>query len=86
MEAWFKEYVIPDKDGIACDAGAGQVRPIGIKWDDGTDAFVYAAVKKAKKIISITCLSLYSIWNILTIQIAGHVVNPVPQETQAMPG
>ncbi|MBW1848554.1 MAG: hypothetical protein JRJ27_15775 [Deltaproteobacteria bacterium] len=49
MEAWFKEYVIPDKDGIACDAGAGQIRPIGVKWDDGTDAFVYAAIKKAKQ-------------------------------------
>jgi len=49
MEAWFKEYVIPDKDGIACDVGAGQTRPIGVKWDDGTDAFVYAAIKKAEQ-------------------------------------
>lgn len=47
MEAWFDKYVIPDKDGIACDAGAGQHRPIGEKWDDGTDAFVYTTILKA---------------------------------------
>ena len=49
MEAWFKAYVIPDKDGIACDAGAGQIRPIGKKWEDGTDAFVFAALGGSKK-------------------------------------
>jgi len=49
MEAWFKEYVIPDKDGIACDAGAGQTRPIGKKWEDGTGAFVYTYIKKARE-------------------------------------
>ena len=48
MEAWFDKYVIADKDGIACDAGAGQHRPIGVKWDDGTDAFVYTTILKAK--------------------------------------
>ncbi len=49
MEAWFKAYVVPDKDGIAFAVGAGQTRPVGVKWDDGTDAFVYAAIKNAKK-------------------------------------
>ena len=49
MEAWFEQYVVPDKDGIAEDVGAGQNRPIGEKWDDETDAFVYAALKKARQ-------------------------------------
>ena len=46
MEAWFDEYVDPDLDGIGFDVGAGQHRPVGIKWDDGTDAFVYTAIKR----------------------------------------
>ena len=46
MEAWFNKYVIADKDGIECDVGAGQTRPIGIKWEDGTEPFVYASIKK----------------------------------------
>lgn len=49
MEAWFEEYVVPDKDGIGFDVGAGQNRPVGVKWEDGTDAFVYTAFKKARK-------------------------------------
>jgi len=49
MESWFEEYVIPDKDGIALDVGAGQHRPVGVKWEDGTDAFVYTALKKARQ-------------------------------------
>ncbi|MCP4751915.1 MAG: sulfatase-like hydrolase/transferase [Proteobacteria bacterium] len=49
MEAWFKEYVIPDKDGIGFRAGAGQHRPVGEKWDDGTDAFVFGYVKKMEE-------------------------------------
>ena len=49
MEAWFKEYVIPDRDGIACDAGAGQNRPIGADYEDGTDAFVYASLGGSRK-------------------------------------
>ena len=47
MESWFKKYVDEDKDGIAFDVGAGQHRPVGIKWDDGTDAFVYTAIKRS---------------------------------------
>jgi arylsulfatase A-like enzyme len=46
MESWFEEYVDTDKDGIEFDVGAGQSRPVGIKWDDGTDAFVYTAIKR----------------------------------------
>ena len=46
MEAWFELHVIADKDGIACDVGAGQSRPIGTRWDDGTEPFVYASIKK----------------------------------------
>jgi arylsulfatase A-like enzyme len=48
MEAWFDEYVDPDLDGIGFDVGAGQHRPVGIKWDDGTDAFVYTAIKRRR--------------------------------------
>ncbi len=48
MEAWFDEYVDPDRDGIGFDVGAGQHRPVGIKWDDGTDAFVYTAIKRRR--------------------------------------
>ena len=40
MEAWFDRYVEPDKDGLAYNVtGAGQVRPVGKKWEDGTDPF-----------------------------------------------
>jgi len=46
MESWFEQYVETDKDGIEFDVGAGQSRPVGIKWDDGTDAFVYTAIKR----------------------------------------
>jgi arylsulfatase A-like enzyme len=46
MEAWFETYVVADKDGIACDVGAGQLRPIGKKWEDGREAFVFAALKR----------------------------------------
>ncbi len=35
----------PEMGGIAFDVGAGQMRPVGVKWDDGTDAFVFAAIK-----------------------------------------
>lgn len=49
MEAWFKKYVIPEKDGITADAGAGQNRPIGGNYEDGTDAFVFAAMGGSKK-------------------------------------
>ncbi len=49
MEAWFNKYVIADKDGIACDVGAGQHRPIGAGWEDGTDAFVFAAMGGSAK-------------------------------------
>ena len=28
---------------------AGQNRPVGIKWDDGTDAFVYTAIKRRRE-------------------------------------
>lgn len=49
MERWFETYVIPDKDGIACDAGAGQNRPIGAGYEDGTDAFVYAALGGSRR-------------------------------------
>ena len=48
LEAWFDEHVDPDKDGIGFDVGAGQNRPVGIKWDDGTDAFVYTAIKRRR--------------------------------------
>jgi len=46
MESFFGKYVDADKDGITFDVGAGQHRPVGIKWDDGTDAFVYTAIKR----------------------------------------
>ena len=49
MESWFEEYVEDDKNGIGFDVGAGQNRPVGIKWDDGTDAFVYTAIKRRRK-------------------------------------
>ena len=39
-------YKFTDKDGIACDVGAGQLRPIGKKWEDGREAFVFAALKR----------------------------------------
>ena len=40
MEEWFDRYVEPDKDGLAFNvSGAGQVRPVGKKWEDGTDPF-----------------------------------------------
>jgi arylsulfatase A-like enzyme len=45
MEAWFDNYVIADRDGVACDVGAGQTRPIGTKWEDGTEPFVFAAIR-----------------------------------------
>jgi len=48
MESWFEQYVVDDKDGIGFDVGAGQHRPVGIKWDDGTDAFVYTAIKRRR--------------------------------------
>ena len=46
MESWFEKYVVDDKNGIGLDVGAGQNRPVGVKWDDGTDAFVYTAIKQ----------------------------------------
>lgn len=49
MEAWFDTYVVADKDGIACDVGAGQTRPIGTKWEDGSEAFVYASIARRKQ-------------------------------------
>ena len=49
MEAWFSMYVTADKDGIACDVGAGQTRPIGAKWEDGTEPFVYASIGGSDK-------------------------------------
>jgi arylsulfatase A-like enzyme len=49
MESWFEQYVDEDKDGIGFDVGAGQHRPIGVKWDDGTDAFVYTAIKRQRE-------------------------------------
>ena len=48
MESWFDKYVTDDKDGIGFDVGAGQTRPVGIKWNDGTDAFVYTAIKRRR--------------------------------------
>ena len=48
MESWFKQYVTNDKDGIGFDVGAGQHRPVGINWEDGTDAFVYTAIKRRR--------------------------------------
>ncbi len=40
MEEWFAKYVEPDKDGLAYHVtGAGQVRPVGKKWEDGTNPF-----------------------------------------------
>jgi arylsulfatase A-like enzyme len=40
MEAWFTKYVVADKDGCAYNVtGAGQTRPIGGKWEDGTEPF-----------------------------------------------
>ena len=42
MEAWFDRHVAADKGDIAYHAGAGQVRPVGKKWDDGTESFVSA--------------------------------------------
>jgi len=48
MEAWFAKYVIPEKDGKTAHAGAGQNRPVGGKWEDGTDAFVYDYVMKKR--------------------------------------
>ena len=48
MESWFDRYVVADKDGIGFDVGAGQTRPVGIKWDEGTDAFVYTAIKRKR--------------------------------------
>ena len=44
-----EEYVVDDKNGIAFDVGAGQNRPVGIKWDDGTHAFVYTAIKRRRE-------------------------------------
>ena len=49
MEAWFDTYVVDDQDGIACDVGAGQTRRVGKKWDDGTEAFVYAAIRQRRQ-------------------------------------
>jgi len=45
MEDWFNKYVIADKDGIACHVGAGQNRPVGNKWEDGTEPFVLPSPK-----------------------------------------
>ena len=40
MEEWFAKYVIREKDGLAYNVtGAGQVRPVGKKWEDGTEPF-----------------------------------------------
>jgi len=44
MEKWFDRYVVAEKDGIACDVGAGQARPVGPRWEDGTEPFVYASI------------------------------------------
>ena len=49
LESWFEEYVVGDKNGIGYDVGAGQNRPVGIKWNDGTDAFVYTAIKRRRE-------------------------------------
>jgi len=46
MEAWFSKHVDPDKDGITFDVGAGQDRPVGARFDDGTDAFIYTSIKR----------------------------------------
>jgi hypothetical protein len=46
MEDWFNKYVIADKDGIACHVGAGQNRPVGNKWEDGTEPFVLPSPKR----------------------------------------
>ena len=46
MEEWFDRYVEPDKDGLAYNiSGAGQVRPVGKKWEDGTDPFDLAVTQ-----------------------------------------
>lgn len=40
LETWFKEYVIPDIDGLSYNVtGYGQLRPVGKKWDDGKEPF-----------------------------------------------
>ena len=48
METWCDEYVDAGLDGIGFDVGAGQHWPVGIKSNDGTDAFVYTAIKRRR--------------------------------------
>ena len=46
MEAWFTKYAIADINGREYNVtGAGQFRPIGRKWEDGTEAFAEVAEK-----------------------------------------
>ena len=40
LEGWFTRYVHPEKDGVDRRVlGRGQLRPLGGKWEDGSDAF-----------------------------------------------
>ena len=40
METWFREYIVPEKDGREYSiTGSGQNRPVGLKWEDGKEPF-----------------------------------------------
>ncbi len=40
MESWFSEFSIPEKDGRDYIVkGTGQLRPVGRKWEDGSEPF-----------------------------------------------
>ncbi len=40
LEGWFTRYVNPEKDGLDRGVrGPGQLRPLGGKWEDGSEAF-----------------------------------------------
>ena len=40
METWFTTYTVPDKDGRDYTvSGAGQLRPVGQKWEDARKPF-----------------------------------------------
>ena len=40
LERWFTRYVNPEKDGLDRGVrGPGQLRPLGGKWEDGSEAF-----------------------------------------------
>jgi arylsulfatase A-like enzyme len=40
LENWFAHYIRQEKDGRNLPVrGGGQLRPVGGKWEDGTDAF-----------------------------------------------